>query len=139
MLLRPLSFNCGGGRSATGAADTGTNRFASNGQHSGRSCWGTLVFRYHRKLQDAAQPSSPGYRRMAEVVEPPLAAGSAIMGGNAPVPGALPMPDGKTVFDANVGSPHHFVDEASGRIYDIPWESAEAREFVLMLSVQRLR
>jgi Fur family transcriptional regulator, iron response regulator len=28
--------------------------------------------------------------------------------------------DGKTVFDANVGSHHHFVDEASGRLYDIP-------------------
>ncbi len=33
------------------------------------------------------------------------------------------LDDGKTVFDANVGSHHHFVDEASGRIYDIPWES----------------
>jgi Fe2+ or Zn2+ uptake regulation protein len=31
--------------------------------------------------------------------------------------------DGKTVFDANVGSHHHFVDEASGRLYDIPWEA----------------
>ncbi len=33
------------------------------------------------------------------------------------------LDDGKTVFDANVGSHHHFVDERSGRIYDIPWES----------------
>lgn len=31
--------------------------------------------------------------------------------------------DGKTVFDANLGSHHHFVDERSGRIYDIPWKS----------------
>jgi Fe2+ or Zn2+ uptake regulation protein len=31
--------------------------------------------------------------------------------------------DGKTVFDANVASHYHFVDEDSGRIYDIPWES----------------
>jgi Fe2+ or Zn2+ uptake regulation protein len=31
--------------------------------------------------------------------------------------------DGNTVFDANVGSHHHFVDEASGRLYDIPWEA----------------
>jgi Fe2+ or Zn2+ uptake regulation protein len=30
---------------------------------------------------------------------------------------------GKTVFDANVGRHHHFVDEETGRIYDIPWES----------------
>lgn len=31
--------------------------------------------------------------------------------------------DGKIVFDANVGNHHHFVDEESGRIYDIPWDS----------------
>jgi Fe2+ or Zn2+ uptake regulation protein len=31
--------------------------------------------------------------------------------------------DSKTVFDANVGRHHHFFDEHSGRIYDIPWES----------------
>jgi Fur family transcriptional regulator, iron response regulator len=31
--------------------------------------------------------------------------------------------DGKTVFDANVGNHHHFVDEPSGRLYDIPWEA----------------
>ncbi len=33
------------------------------------------------------------------------------------------LDDGKTVFDANVGNHHHFVDEESGRIHDIPWES----------------
>jgi Fur family transcriptional regulator, iron response regulator len=33
------------------------------------------------------------------------------------------LDDGKTVFDANVAGHHHFVDEESGRIYDIPWES----------------
>jgi Fe2+ or Zn2+ uptake regulation protein len=37
--------------------------------------------------------------------------------------------DGRTVFDAIVGRHHHFVDERSGRIHDIPWES---------LSVSRL-
>lgn len=31
--------------------------------------------------------------------------------------------DGKTVFDANVGDHHHFVDERSGGLYDIPWEA----------------
>ena len=31
--------------------------------------------------------------------------------------------DGNTVFDANLACHHHFVDEESGRIYDIPWES----------------
>ena len=33
------------------------------------------------------------------------------------------LDDGKTVFDANVGCHHHFVDEGSGRVYDIPWDS----------------
>jgi Fur family iron response transcriptional regulator len=28
---------------------------------------------------------------------------------------------GKTVFDPNIGNHHHFIDESSGRIYDIPW------------------
>jgi Fe2+ or Zn2+ uptake regulation protein len=26
------------------------------------------------------------------------------------------------VFDANTGAHHHFIDEETGRIYDIPWE-----------------
>jgi len=33
------------------------------------------------------------------------------------------LDDGKTVFDANVSNHHHFVDEATGRVYDIPWEA----------------
>ncbi len=33
------------------------------------------------------------------------------------------LDDGKTVFDANMDHHHHFVDEQSGRVYDIPWES----------------
>jgi Fe2+ or Zn2+ uptake regulation protein len=28
------------------------------------------------------------------------------------------------VFDANTGAHHHFIDEDTGRIYDIPWEKA---------------
>lgn len=35
----------------------------------------------------------------------------------------LVINEGKTVFDANVGKHHHFVDEQSGRLYDIPWEA----------------
>ena len=35
------------------------------------------------------------------------------------------LSDGKTVFDANVGRHHHFVDERSGRLYDIPWDALE--------------
>jgi Fur family transcriptional regulator, iron response regulator len=31
--------------------------------------------------------------------------------------------EGVVVFDARVGRHHHFVDEATGRIHDIPWEA----------------
>ncbi len=33
------------------------------------------------------------------------------------------LADGKSVFDANVGRHHHFIDERTGRIYDLPWEA----------------
>jgi Fe2+ or Zn2+ uptake regulation protein len=31
------------------------------------------------------------------------------------------LTEGKTVFDANTERHHHFIDEKSGKIYDIPW------------------
>ncbi len=31
--------------------------------------------------------------------------------------------EGVTVFDAHVGRHHHFVDEATGKIYDVPWDA----------------
>jgi Fe2+ or Zn2+ uptake regulation protein len=31
--------------------------------------------------------------------------------------------EGVVVFDPHVGRHHHFVDEATGRIHDIPWEA----------------
>lgn len=33
------------------------------------------------------------------------------------------MDDGRVVFDANVTRHHHFTDEETGRIYDVPWEA----------------
>ena len=33
------------------------------------------------------------------------------------------LDDRKTVFDASVGNHHHFVDEETGRVYDIPFEA----------------
>jgi len=30
---------------------------------------------------------------------------------------------GATVFDTNVGNHRHFIDEPSGKIYDLPWDS----------------
>jgi Fe2+ or Zn2+ uptake regulation protein len=32
------------------------------------------------------------------------------------------------VFDANTSAHHHFIDEETGRIYDIPWEKAAMRK-----------
>jgi len=47
------------------------------------------LFRYHRKSQSARQLPAPGHRRVAEMVEPPLATGLDIVGGNAPAACAL--------------------------------------------------
>jgi Fur family iron response transcriptional regulator len=33
------------------------------------------------------------------------------------------LDDGKTLFDANVATHHHFVDEETGRIHDVPWDA----------------
>ncbi|HSF15876.1 MAG TPA: transcriptional repressor [Vicinamibacteria bacterium] len=32
------------------------------------------------------------------------------------------MAGGPSVFDANVERHHHFIDERTGRIYDVPWD-----------------
>ena len=32
---------------------------------------------------------------------------------------------GKTRYDANMHAHHHFVDTATGTIYDIPWETID--------------
>ncbi len=29
------------------------------------------------------------------------------------------------VFDPNIGAHHHFIDEKTGRIYDVPWEKVQ--------------
>lgn len=36
---------------------------------------------------------------------------------------ALNIAEGKVVFDPSTGRHHHFVDEVSGKIYDVPWEA----------------
>ncbi len=35
--------------------------------------------------------------------------------------------EGSTVFDANVGDHHHFIDEETGHVIDVPWEAVEVR------------
>lgn len=39
----------------------------------------------------------------------------------------LQLAEGRVVFDPNVGPHHHFIDEATGRIHDVPWDALEVR------------
>ena len=34
-----------------------------------------------------------------------------------------PLTEGHVVFDANVAPHHHFIDDATGAIHDVPWEA----------------
>jgi Fe2+ or Zn2+ uptake regulation protein len=38
---------------------------------------------------------------------------------------SLVIAEGRTVFDPNVGRHHHFIDEATGQIYDVPWNAVQ--------------
>jgi Fe2+ or Zn2+ uptake regulation protein len=40
----------------------------------------------------------------------------------------LVLAEGKVVFDPNVNSHHHFIDEATGIIHDVPWHALEVRK-----------
>lgn len=33
------------------------------------------------------------------------------------------LPNGGIVFDCNIENHHHFIDEDTGVIYDVPWDS----------------
>lgn len=40
----------------------------------------------------------------------------------------LVISEGRVVFDPNVEPHHHFLDEASGEIVDVPWDALEVRK-----------
>jgi Fe2+ or Zn2+ uptake regulation protein len=40
----------------------------------------------------------------------------------------LVLAEGKIVFDPKMDRHHHFLDETSGRIYDVPWEALEVKK-----------
>lgn len=40
----------------------------------------------------------------------------------------LVLAEGRVVFDPKLERHHHFVDESSGRIFDVPWESLEVKK-----------
>jgi len=37
------------------------------------------------------------------------------------------LAEGRVVFDPNVHPHHHFIDESSGAILDVPWEAVDVR------------
>ena len=40
----------------------------------------------------------------------------------------LVLAEGKVVFDPNIESHHHFIDEVTGIIHDVPWHALEVRK-----------
>ena len=37
----------------------------------------------------------------------------------------LVLAEGRVVFDCNVSAHHHFIDDQTGRIHDVPWEAVK--------------
>jgi Fe2+ or Zn2+ uptake regulation protein len=37
------------------------------------------------------------------------------------------LAEGRVVFDPNTEPHHHFIDEATGAIHDVPWDAVEVR------------
>jgi Fur family transcriptional regulator, iron response regulator len=61
---------------------------------------------------------------------------------------AAPLKEGGVVFDAHVEPHHHFIDEESGKVFDVPWGSLqvtggdslgefEVREYQVLLRGRR--
>ncbi len=48
----------------------------------------------------------------------------------------LVLAEGKVVFDPNVAPHHHFVDDASGAIHDVPWEALDVRRVDALRGVE---
>lgn len=40
----------------------------------------------------------------------------------------LVLAEGSVVFDPKTERHHHFIDETSGRIHDVPWDALEVRQ-----------
>jgi len=38
------------------------------------------------------------------------------------------LTEGRVVFDPNVHDHHHFIDEETGAIYDVPWDALEVSD-----------
>jgi Fe2+ or Zn2+ uptake regulation protein len=40
----------------------------------------------------------------------------------------LVLAEGRTVFDPKTDAHHHFIDESTGRIHDIPWQAVKVSQ-----------
>ncbi len=63
---------------------------------------------------------------------------------------AFALGEGRTVFDCNVADHHHFIDDETGAIHDVPWdaltvhdisalEGFDVREYQVVLRGRRTR
>jgi Fur family transcriptional regulator, iron response regulator len=48
----------------------------------------------------------------------------------------LVLSEGKVVFDPHVEPHHHFIDDDSGAIYDVPWHALEVRKLEALRGVE---
>jgi Fe2+ or Zn2+ uptake regulation protein len=48
----------------------------------------------------------------------------------------LVIAEGRVVFDPNVGPHHHFVDETTGEIHDVPWDALDVRRIEALKGVK---
>ena len=48
----------------------------------------------------------------------------------------LVLAEGKVVFDPHLAPHHHFVDEATGAVHDIPWDAIDVRKVEALRGVK---
>ena len=48
----------------------------------------------------------------------------------------LTLAEGRSVFDPNVRPHHHFVDEETGEIHDVPWDALEVHRVDALKDVE---
>lgn len=48
----------------------------------------------------------------------------------------LVIAEGRVVFDPHVGPHHHFIDETTGEIHDVPWDALDVRRVEALKGVK---
>jgi Fur family transcriptional regulator, iron response regulator len=48
----------------------------------------------------------------------------------------LPLAEGRVIFDPNLAPHHHFIDDATGCVFDVPWEALEVRRVEALRGVE---